>query len=74
LFRNYGLLVDATSIFIVLSTVLGSLIASALSEIESAEKQAAENEMRLKIDEAYRAGEQAAAQSSVVRPTESDHD
>jgi adenylate cyclase len=56
LFAFYGLFVDASSIFIVVSAVMSSLIASAVTEIESEQKAQAEVAQIEKEKLVYQAG------------------
>lgn len=61
LFHFYGLMFDAASLFIGFSTVLGSLVSSAMLEIERQHQRLAEQEERLRLENARIAGELAAA-------------
>ncbi len=63
LFHYYGLMFDAASLFIGFSTVLGSLVSSAMLEIERQHQRLAEQEERLRLENARIAGELAAARS-----------
>ncbi len=60
LFREHGLLADAAAIFILLSGVMGSMVASAMSQINKAKQDAAKAEQQRALEEAFQAGEQAA--------------
>lgn len=58
-FSHYGIFIDAAGIFIVVSAVMSSLIASALVEIEKEKKAAAEKAQQEKEQQAYQAGLEA---------------
>jgi len=58
-FSHYGIFIDAAGIFIVVSAVMSSLIASALVEIEKEKKAAAEKAQKEKEQQAYQAGLEA---------------
>ena len=60
LFARYGLLVDAASIFIILSAIMGSLVSSAVVEIEQKKMQEIAQSHQDRESAAYRAGEAAA--------------
>lgn len=61
LFYTRGLMFDAASLFIGFSAVLGSLVASAMLTIERENERLAEEEQRLRLENARVAGELAAA-------------
>ncbi|QFU74735.1 CHASE2 domain-containing protein [Halioglobus maricola] len=61
LFRYQGILFDASSFFIILSSVIGSLIASALIEIGREEEQRAAEQQRVREAASLIAGEFALA-------------
>jgi CHASE2 domain-containing sensor protein len=61
IFRNSGLLFDASAFFIVVSSVMGSLIASAFLEMDRQAKALAEEQHRLREDAALLAGVMGAA-------------
>jgi len=62
IFNHYALLVDAASIFIVLSGVITSLISSALTEIAKQQTTQLEQEYKNREYQAYKRGWQAANQ------------
>lgn len=62
LFAHYRIFVDAAGIFIVVSAVMSSLIASALVEIEKEKKALAEKVQKQKEEQAYQAGLEAGRQ------------
>ncbi|MEP4146660.1 MAG: CHASE2 domain-containing protein [Halioglobus sp.] len=59
LFRYQGILLDASSFFLILSSVIGSLIASTVIELARMEQQAAEEEQRVREAAKLIAGELA---------------
>lgn len=61
LFREHGLLADAAAIFISLSGVTGSMVASAMSQIHKARQTAAQAEQQRALEDAYNAGLHASA-------------
>lgn len=61
LFVHYGLLFDASAAFIILSSVTGSLVSSALIEISRRNEQLAREQQRMREDAAKAAGELTAA-------------
>lgn len=63
-FSHYGIFIDAASIFIVVSAVMSSLVASALVEIEKEKKAAAAQAQVEKEKEAYQAGVEAGLQQA----------
>jgi CHASE2 domain-containing sensor protein len=58
-FNRFGLLVDAVSIFIILSTVLASLVSSAITEIDQLAKDKEAQAHRARESAAYESGMQA---------------
>lgn len=70
-FRYQGVLIDAASIFIVLSATMSSLIASAMVEIDRKNKAQAAQAQQAKEDELYQSGVRAglAQASGAATPT-----
>ena len=62
LFSHYGIFIDAAGIFIVVSAVMSSLIASAMVEIDKEKKALAEKAQKEKEQQAYQAGLEAGRQ------------
>lgn len=55
-FSQTGLLIDAAAVFITLSATMGSLISSAMLEIDSKAKQVEALRQEQRVDDAYQAG------------------
>ncbi len=66
-FKQYGFLVDAASIFIVSSATMSSLLASAMLEIDRKNKAQQAQAQLVKEEEAYEAGRKAGLESQSAR-------
>ena len=66
-FSKHGVFVDAAGIFIVISAVMSSLVASAMVEIDKEKKAQAAQEQLEKEQQAYQAGVEAGLQQAVTK-------